>query len=301
MHPYSRLSEGSRMNCPACHRQNVDTAKFCGNCGTPFPREDLVSSSLVNCGHGHIYSAVYDRCPYCPASESLEPAATAADKRRARSADLGRWGKGTGDLTGGLSAADPVVENRSRRETGPSSDGPTSVDIPPQLRLADKPEMVESANAVDSKAYRMPSPPPPPPVQPSSATSPAPRPSEDSNSTDRRTVVISVDDVKQTSDRRLVGWLVTFTDHPEGKDFRLRAGVNRIGARGQCDIIIDDDAVSSSHALIVWREGECSIRDDFSTNGTFVNDIRVTETQKISSNDRLRVGNTELQLILIAP
>ncbi len=73
------------MNCPACHRQNVDTAKFCGNCGTPFPREDLVSSSLVNCGHGHIYSAVYDRCPYCPAAESLDPPAVAPDKRRAPS------------------------------------------------------------------------------------------------------------------------------------------------------------------------------------------------------------------------
>src|SRR6476660_6104375 len=109
------------MNCPACHRQNVDTAKFCGNCGTPFPREDLVSSSLVNCGHGHIYSAVYDHCPYCTAYDSLEPAAVpAADKRRAPSAELGRWGKGPGDTTGGLSAADPVVENRPRRENRPS-------------------------------------------------------------------------------------------------------------------------------------------------------------------------------------
>ena len=289
------------MNCPACHRQNVDTAKFCGNCGTPFPREDLVSSSLVNCGHGHIYSAVYDRCPYCPAAESLDPPAVAPDKRRAPSTDLGLWGKGAGDVTGGLSAPDPVVENRTRRESRPSSDGATPVDIPPQLRLAEKPEVVESANTVDSKAYRMPPPPPPPPIQPSSVTPPAPRLSEDGNSSDRRTVVISVDDVKQASDRRLVGWLVTFTGHPEGKDFRLRAGVNRIGARGQCDIIIEDDAVSSSHALIVCRDGDCSIRDDFSTNGTFVNDVRVTETQKISSKDRLRVGNTELQLILIAP
>jgi hypothetical protein len=290
------------MYCPACHRQNVDTAKFCGNCGTPFPREDLVSSSLVNCGRGHIYSAVYDRCPYCPASESVEPAAAAGDKRRTPTSDLGRWGKGTGDLTGGLSASDPVAENRSKRENRPSTDVASSTDSPPQLRLAEKPEKVESASSADSKAYRMPPPPPAPPVQSSSAaTSAAPRLSDESNSSDRRTVIISADDVKRSSDRRLIGWLVTFSGHPEGKDFRLRAGVNRIGARGQCDIIIDDDAVSSSHALIVCREGECSIRDDFSTNGTFVNDIRVTETQKISSNDRLRVGNTELQLILIAP
>jgi hypothetical protein len=290
------------MNCPACHRQNVDTAKFCGNCGTPFPREDLVSSSLVNCGQGHIYSAVYDRCPYCPVPDSLEPAAVAVpDNRRGPSPDPGRRVRGTGDITGGLSAADPVVENRSRRESRPSSDAATSIDLPLPLRLAEKPEMIESVGAVDTKAHRKPPPPLPPPVQPSSAASPAPRISEDSNSGDRRTLVISVDDVKQAADRQLVGWLVTFTGHPEGKDFRLRAGVNRIGARGQCDIIIDDDAVSSSHALIVCREGDCSIRDDFSTNGTFVNDVRVTETQKISSKDRLRIGNTELQLILIAP
>jgi hypothetical protein len=294
------------MNCPSCHRQNVDTAKFCGNCGTPFPREELVSSSLVNCGQGHIYSAVYDRCPYCPASEASEavPASGAGDKRRVSPPEGSRWAKVTGDLPGGLSRPDPVPDSieTPRKESKPSAGVASAVDSPPQLRLAEKPEAVESAGSVDSKEYRIPPPPPASPAQPSKAApAQAPQPAEDSNSGDRRTVIISIDDAQLAPDRRLVGWLVTFSGHPEGKDFRLRAGVNRIGARGQCDVIIDDDAVSSSHALIVWREGECSIRDDFSTNGTFVNGVRVTDTQKISNNDKLRVGNTELRLILIAP
>src|SRR5262245_51051458 len=55
--------------CPVCRSQNMDTAKFCGNCGNPFPRSSDPTSSLINCAQGHIYSAVYQHCPYCPQSE----------------------------------------------------------------------------------------------------------------------------------------------------------------------------------------------------------------------------------------
>src|SRR4029450_6001136 len=57
-------------------------AKFCGNCGTPFPRSPVPSSSLVNCPQGHIYSAVYEHCPYCPLPETAvvsEPVPANAD------------------------------------------------------------------------------------------------------------------------------------------------------------------------------------------------------------------------------
>jgi hypothetical protein len=54
------------LTCPVCRSQNMDTAKFCGNCGTPFPRSPAPSSSLVKLSAGHIYSAVYEHCPYCP-------------------------------------------------------------------------------------------------------------------------------------------------------------------------------------------------------------------------------------------
>ena len=70
------------LTCPVCRSQNMDSAKFCGNCGTPFPRSPVPSSSLVNCPQGHIYSAVYEHCPYCPLPETAvvsEPVAANAD------------------------------------------------------------------------------------------------------------------------------------------------------------------------------------------------------------------------------
>src|SRR5262245_9350311 len=57
---------------PVCHSQNMDTAKFCGNCGNPFPRPAAPTSSLINCAQGHVYSAVYEHCPYCPQPESRD-------------------------------------------------------------------------------------------------------------------------------------------------------------------------------------------------------------------------------------
>src|SRR5215467_1516089 len=52
--------------CPTCRNQNLDTAKFCGNCGNSFTRPSASTSSLINCAQGHVYSAVYEHCPYCP-------------------------------------------------------------------------------------------------------------------------------------------------------------------------------------------------------------------------------------------
>ena len=57
--------------CPVCRSQNMDTAKFCGNCGNPFPRPSMPTSSLINCPQGHVYSAVYQFCPYCPQPEAV--------------------------------------------------------------------------------------------------------------------------------------------------------------------------------------------------------------------------------------
>ena len=55
--------------CPICRNQNLDTAKFCGNCGNSFTRSSTSTSSLINCAQGHVYSAVYEHCPYCPQSQ----------------------------------------------------------------------------------------------------------------------------------------------------------------------------------------------------------------------------------------
>jgi pSer/pThr/pTyr-binding forkhead associated (FHA) protein len=99
---------------------------------------------------------------------------------------------------------------------------------------------------------------------------------------------------------RIVGWLVTYSHNPDGDDFRIYAGYNRIGANPVCDVQIEDETVSGSHAIIVYRDGRCLIKDDLSRNGTFVNGREITEAQPLQCYDQVRVGNTTLIFISAA-
>ena len=52
-------------------------------------------------------------------------------------------------------------------------------------------------------------------------------------------------------------------------------------------------AVSRSHADIIWRNNEYFIRDNYSTNGTFVNMTTITSNQeiKIKHEDEIVLAN----------
>jgi len=115
---------------------------------------------------------------------------------------------------------------------------------------------------------------------------------------ERRTIVVP--DPAQplrSSKGRIVGWLITYSHNPDGDDFRIYAGYNRIGANPVCDIIIGDDTVSGSHAIIVYRDGRCLIKDDLSRNGTYVNGREIGEAYPLQSYDQVRIGNTYLTFI----
>jgi hypothetical protein len=68
-----------------------------------------------------------------------------------------------------------------------------------------------------------------------------------------------------------------------------------IGRNNDNDLIINDFAVSGKHAYINNEGGEFYIIDIDSTNGVFVNDLKITKS-KISVNDIIRVGNTYLKI-----
>ncbi|HUA02290.1 MAG TPA: FHA domain-containing protein [Solirubrobacteraceae bacterium] len=59
--------------------------------------------------------------------------------------------------------------------------------------------------------------------------------------------------------------------------------------------LADDDEISRSHARIsLDRSGFCAIEDLGSTNGTFVNGLRITGPQTLSVGDTIEVGGTTL-------
>lgn len=86
--------------------------------------------------------------------------------------------------------------------------------------------------------------------------------------------------------------------------FELEQPETRIGRRADNDIRIDEISVSGQHAMIeavpnAYLEGTIDyyITDNESTNGTFVNDIRVDGRQRLNSNDMVRVGWNEFRFI----
>jgi pSer/pThr/pTyr-binding forkhead associated (FHA) protein len=59
--------------------------------------------------------------------------------------------------------------------------------------------------------------------------------------------------------------------------------------------LADDDEISRSHARIsLDRSGFCAIEDLGSTNGTFVNGLRINGPQTLSVGDTIEVGGTTL-------
>ena len=68
-----------------------------------------------------------------------------------------------------------------------------------------------------------------------------------------------------------------------------------LGRNPTNNIFIRDKNVSREHCQIVVTEDDCFLTDLQSTNGTFVNEERVTE-RKLEPNDEIRIGTTLLQL-----
>ncbi len=94
--------------------------------------------------------------------------------------------------------------------------------------------------------------------------------------------------------RKLVGWLVSYTLDELGMDFRLYEGKNVIGSDVSCDIaVLQDKSVSGRHATILFRNNKFLLRDELSTNGTFLNgEIVEVETPVLQDGDIIKVGNT---------
>ncbi|MBU7006618.1 FhaA domain-containing protein [Phosphitispora fastidiosa] len=71
-----------------------------------------------------------------------------------------------------------------------------------------------------------------------------------------------------------------------------------MGRRRTSDIPLEDSNISRVHASIDFMEGSFFITDLGSTNGTFVNGIRISK-KKLADGDRIRMGTTFLEFRLV--
>jgi diguanylate cyclase (GGDEF)-like protein len=76
-----------------------------------------------------------------------------------------------------------------------------------------------------------------------------------------------------------------------GRTYRLGPGRLIVGRAADCDVVIDDDGVSRRHGLlVVSMEGEVTIEDLGSTNGTMVDGQRC-EVVTLKGGERLQFGS----------
>jgi pSer/pThr/pTyr-binding forkhead associated (FHA) protein len=85
---------------------------------------------------------------------------------------------------------------------------------------------------------------------------------------------------------------------PDGarpRTFKLAVSM-AIGRAPEAEIRLDDTYVSQQHARIFGKGDAWYVEDLGSTNGTFVNDQKLASPAKVEMGDRIRVGNTVLEL-----
>lgn len=73
-------------------------------------------------------------------------------------------------------------------------------------------------------------------------------------------------------------------------------GTLEIGRGESSPIRLDDQYVSQQHARFLERNGSWYVEDLGSTNGTYLNDQRVTEAIPVHAGDVVRVGKITMEL-----
>ena len=82
----------------------------------------------------------------------------------------------------------------------------------------------------------------------------------------------------------------------EGDVVTLDLHALRVGRSADNDLTLTgDEYVSSHHARIEPRRDGVYVEDAGSTNGTFVNSIRLTRERRLVTGDVVRIGETDLR------
>ena len=97
-------------------------------------------------------------------------------------------------------------------------------------------------------------------------------------------------------------WILQSTSEPKPLTFRVPPGSEKtLGRAPGANFIVDAPLVSRVHCrLFATSAGELLVEDLDSTNGTFVNDKRITR-DRLKAGDRLRVGRLELVVMADGP
>src|SRR5437868_10045760 len=86
----------------------------------------------------------------------------------------------------------------------------------------------------------------------------------------------------------------------EGKPIAITLSQFVIGRDPECHLRPASALISKRHCAVLTRGETAFVRDFESTNGTYVNEERVTGERELHNEDRLKVGPLEFRVDLVA-
>src|SRR5262245_60626781 len=100
--------------------------------------------------------------------------------------------------------------------------------------------------------------------------------------------------IHPSSARPTVAVLTVQAGLAAGQVLPLELGrANTLGREeGECTITFEDARLSRVHARIISVNGEWMLTDTGSTNGTFVNDVRIEKHAQLADGDRIVLGGS---------
>ena len=89
--------------------------------------------------------------------------------------------------------------------------------------------------------------------------------------------------------------IVVAPEEQRGRSYELLDELT-VGRAAGCHIALDDRFVSQLHARMFRRDDQCFVEDLGSTNGTFLNETKVTSPALLTVGDHVRFGNVVMEL-----
>ena len=262
------------VQCPFCHYNNEDGALFCEQC-----KSDLAGVAVTV----EAEAVAVDAMPMAEAMpvEAMPMEAMPVEAMPVEAMPFEAMP---------MAEAMPVLAEPVALEAMPVEPAPVAPPPPPVAAAPPPPPPPPPPPA----AVAPPPPPPPPPAPAPVAAAPAPAPAAPAAGAG----------IPPGAQPKLV---VQRGQKPKA-EYALFDGPNFVGRADEkpVDVDLEDqeppDRVWSSrqHACIHWEDGQLSIEDLNSSNGTFVNRARIYPGTKkpLSLNDVIQIGNVQLKVVV---
>jgi hypothetical protein len=101
---------------------------------------------------------------------------------------------------------------------------------------------------------------------------------------------------RQPRKGRTPGSVVVLGEDGRKRGSRPLTGTIQVGRAEACQIRLDDSYVSQFHARLFSKNGAWFVEDLGSTNGTYLNQRKVTSPMPVQVGDRVKIGKVQLEL-----